>query len=168
MLDRGCRDDPTCHHLYESDRLSQRARSLIGVRAHDVWQLLQRPGGGELNCGPATDDWRREFLHAGIPAASVAGGGIGLGRKEGGYRLADGSFSEHFWLAVDQNLALFDPTWAQFADEGAPSLDRYMVMTNQSFVEWREAELAAGWPRDGEGSERTSPANWRDRVLRRR
>ena len=168
MFNRGRPEGWTCHHLSEAGRFSQRSRELVELRAHDVWEGLQRPGGGELNCIPAAHDWLREFLAAGIPARLLAGGGTGPGRKEGGYRLADGTFSnEHFWLAVDENLALFDPTGAQFAEEGAPELDRYWVMNEQSFVAWREAQLAAGSPHPEADPDARPAAAWRDRVFRR-
>jgi hypothetical protein len=143
-LEHGQPNTPTELHLYEANRITSRAREFIGRRAGSVLVKLQQPGMGPTQCMAATAIWRVEFETAGLPVEVVVGGGLDpLAGQVGGYVGRDGKLLDgpHVWLAVDETLALFDPTWAQFDDEGEPSLERYMVTSNQSFEQWRDRTI---------------------------
>jgi hypothetical protein len=125
--------------------MTSRAKQFIERRAAAVWRDLTIPGRGPTQCMSAVPVWEHEFKAAGLRAEVVAGGGLDKAAGQvGGYLGGDGKPIDgpHVWLAVDETLALFDPTWAQFADEGKPSLARYMVTNAESFEEWRDRALA--------------------------
>ena len=143
-MTRSDQDDCTRNHAYEAGRISARAWKVIRERAAFVWQDLQQPGRGSgTGCGDAVAQWESEFKAAKVRVEHCAGGGSPKhGAKTGGYRLADGQLSTvHFWLAVGDELALFDPTWRQFEADGEPALERYWLTDEQSFSIWREQEL---------------------------
>jgi hypothetical protein len=164
---RSRRDDSTRNHAYEARRLSDRAWKVIRERAAFVWTDLHQPGRGEDRCAQAVAQWELEFKTAKVPVQCCAGGGSPkYGEKTGGYRLANGELSgAHFWLALDDNLALFDPTWRQFEAEGQPSLDRYWLMDELSFATWREQELTRPTPTEPREPFQTDLADWRTRVF---
>jgi hypothetical protein len=155
-LERGQPNTPTELHLYEANRMTSRAKEFISRRAGAVLAKLQQPGVGPTQCIAATSVWKDEFESAGLPVEVVAGGGLdpSVGQL-GGYVGRNGKVVDgpHFWLAVDETLALFDPTWAQFADEGEPSLERYQVTNTQSFEQWRDRAIEEQNSLPGEGGD---------------
>ena len=165
------RDDSTRNHAYEVGRLSNSAWKVIRERAAFVWLDLQEPGrGGGTQCAETVAQWKSEFQTANVPVQYCAGGGSPkYGCKTGGYRLANGDLSsDHFWLAVGDNLALFDPTWRQFEGEGEPALDRYWLRDDVSFAKWREGELQQRDHRGLDQATACDPPDWRTRVFSRR
>jgi hypothetical protein len=141
---RSDQDDYTRRHAYEAGRISARAWKVIRKRAAFVWQDLQQPGRGSgTQCVETVAQWESEFKAAKVRVEHCTGGGSPkYGAKTGGYRLADGQLSSvHLWLAVGDELALFDPTWLQFEAEGEPALERYWLEDEFSFSMWREQQL---------------------------
>lgn len=164
------RDDSTRNHAYEVGGLSKEAWTIIRERAAFVWRDLQGPGGGGgRDCAATVTRWKSEFQTAMVPVQCCAGGGSAkYGRKTGGYRLANQDLSnDHFWLAVGDNLALFDPTWRQFEGEGDPALNRYWLTDDVPFAKWRDEELQQRNQRGLDQATACDPPDWRTRVFRR-
>ena len=70
---------------------------------------------------------------------------IRIGKNQGGYLvLGEAELRDHHWLAVGDNLALFDHTAAQYSDIGPPSLDRYITFEGRPFGDWKRDELRRG------------------------
>lgn len=133
-------------HFLE-DRASSEVRSLISDRRSRVDALLLRPGGGGLlNCLSATGLWTQQFAMAGIRAIHLGQStDTTIGRTRGGYLMpGEAELRDHHWLAVGDNLALFDPTAAQYSDLGPPSLARYVTFEGRPFEDWRRDELRRG------------------------
>ncbi len=129
-----------CTHLHFLEgRASPAVRNLISQHARRVWEIARNPE----NCLEMSIHWLRVFEGARVYSVMLGRSG---GSDAGGYRLSDGIITDHHFLAVGAERALFDPTAGQFRADGLPALDRYLVHDGRSFAEWRISEEAGGPP----------------------
>lgn len=130
-------------HSLESSA-SPPVRTFIEETAPEVWEELSRPGmGGPENCLASVGVWVRHLHSAGIPHERL-GRHLIIGQGEvGGYRLDTGEVVDRQFLAVGNELALFDPTAGSghIRHTAATPLDRYVVADGTTFPEWRNRRL---------------------------
>ncbi len=123
---------------------SSRIRTFIEEAAPFVWLDLSRPGmGGPDNCLAAQAIWARHLANAGV-LFELLGSQSGLGFSAlGGYRLSTGELVDHHFLALGEELALFDPTAGaeHIGHTGETPLDAYVVADGTPFPEWRRRRL---------------------------
>jgi hypothetical protein len=128
-------DDATRFHYLE-DCATSAIRQLIDARAPEVWSRLRDP----LNCLEACAWWLKGLESAQIRAAMH--GRVGLS-NQGGYVNTNGNTDGHVFIVLGDELALFDPTYAQLLDDPPWALDRYRMEDGQPFPLWR-AECRLG------------------------
>jgi hypothetical protein len=122
---------------------SERVRAFIGEIAATAWAELTQPGMGVDNCLAAVGVWARHLQGARIPHEHL-GRQLTLGKPEaGGYQLPTGEVVDHHFLAVGDELALFDPTAGSehIGHRADLSLDRYLVADGTTFPEWRRSRF---------------------------
>lgn len=141
MISKECANPVPLHFL--EPVASQPVRDLISRIAGRVWAELNQPGMGLDNCLAAVGVWARELRAAGIPHEHL-GRQLILGKPEiGGYQLPTGEVVDHHFLAVGDELALFDPTAGSdhIRHRADMPLDRYLVADGTPFPEWRRLQL---------------------------
>ena len=122
------------HGVLETS-IADEVRSLIEELAPRVAQGLKTKDRDVLSdCGFATISWTGTLASAGLTIRRV--GGFGEHREtlpptprevQGGYLTSDDGLVEHWWLMVDPDGSIFDPTAHQFEGRGGIELDRYSV-----------------------------------------
>jgi hypothetical protein len=136
----------TRYHFLE-DIAPRAVRSSIDDSADAVWLQLSRPGiGGPDNCLSAQVVWAKVLLERGH-RVNLLGSGMVIGlAASGGYRTSNGEVVDHHFLAVGDNLTLFDPTAGSehIRHAAGMPLDRYVVADGRPFPEWRRTQLVAG------------------------
>lgn len=136
-------DDSKRLHFLEAIA-SGRVRAVVNDDASAVWAELSRPGmGGVDNCLAAVGLWAPRFLAKGVRCEQL-GRQLTIGiAEEGGYRLPTGKVVDHHFLAVGEELALFDPTAGSthIGHLTDMPLDRYLVADGTPFPEWRRRWL---------------------------
>ena len=118
-------------------------RMFIRQRAARVWEELSQPGMGVDNCLAACAVWARELASAGIPNEQL-GRQLILGQPEaGGYQLPSREVVDHHFLAVGDELALFDPTAGSthIGHSAERQLDCYLTADGTPFTAWRRVRL---------------------------
>lgn len=122
---------------------SNSIRLFLGQTAGRVWDELSQPGMGVDNCLAASAVWARELGSVGIPHDQL-GRQLILGQPEaGGYQLASGEVVDHHFLAVGDELTLFDPTAGSthIGHSAERQLDCYLTADGTPFTAWRRARL---------------------------
>jgi hypothetical protein len=122
------------HGVLETS-IAPEVRSLIEELAPRVAQGLKTEDRNVLgDCGFATLSWASVLASAGVTVRRVGG----FGEHEvtvpptpveqlGGYLTDDDGLVQHWWLMVDPDGSLFDPTAHQFDARGGIRLERYRV-----------------------------------------
>lgn len=101
---------------------------------------------GAGNCLAAVGVWAPCLRARGVRCEQL-GRQLILGMAEaGGYRQTTGEVVDHHFLAVGDELALFDPTAgsAHIGHTTDMPLDRYLVADGTSFPEWRRLQFGGG------------------------
>lgn len=127
-------DEPRPYGVVE-DSIGPIVRELIRDLAPRVKEVLKTKDRNVLgDCGFATIAWAGALASAGLTVRRVGG----FGEHEitvpptpveqlGGYLTDDDGLVQHWWLMVDPDGSLFDPTAHQFDARGGIRLKRYRV-----------------------------------------
>ena len=117
--------------------VSEDAVAVIDALAQAVRDSLYASPGQRQDCRYACAAWERALRARGIDVQLRGGEGVydevfvgyrlvPLDRRSG-YRESDDQVHRHYWLEIDADGLIFDPTAHQFDDRGGVSLDRYTV-----------------------------------------
>jgi hypothetical protein len=142
-MNQNAADGPTRFHFLQPEAPLV-VRTFIQETAPEVWEEVSGPGmGGPENCLAAVGTWARYLQGARIPHEHL-GRQLTLGKPEaGGYQLPSGEIMDRHFLAVGDELALFDPTArsAHIDHRADTPLDRYRVADGSPFPEWQADRL---------------------------
>jgi hypothetical protein len=150
--------------------LTESLGSLVAAQLTEVERALKR-GERELlsDCLSATASWSRALAAAGAAVRVVGGVGQHIdtvpttpSERQGGYLTDDDGLVQHWWLMLEPNGWIFDPTAHQFDDRGGVDIGRYRV-EGASLAEWRR-----DWPAHASGfpivATASGAATWRARL----
>lgn len=148
LRDWGYPGEPACGVIEAG--IDDGIMSRIDAFASDVRACL--PAGYLHDCLNATVAWERHLRAQGVTVERLGGEGdedpdatdarhirIPLDKRSG-YRVADGTVHQHWWLGVGPSHWLFDPTGqARFDRLGGVHLDRYLI-DGDPFIEHRQGD----------------------------